>query len=136
MAAVTIADVYALLLEQGKALGQINAHLACLNSRTGYLEKREGIHSGKLEDHGGKIADFLARIMAVEQVTAVRDGYQDTSIREAKLQSWESAVEARDLGHELRGWLHDLMRSVLMALVIVVVLLLALAALLAIAGLI
>ena len=134
--AVTIADVYALLLEQGKALGQIKEHLARLNSRTGYLEKREGVHSNKLEDHGGKIADFMARITAVEQVTEVRDGYQDASIREAKLQSWESAVEARDLGHELRGWLHDLMRSVLMALVIVVVLLLALAALLAIAGLI
>jgi len=140
MAAVTIADVHALLIDQGKALGQISAHLARLNSRTGYLEKREGIHSNKLEDHGGKIADFMARITAVEQVTAVRDGYQDTSIREAKLQSWESAVEARDLGHELRGWVHnltrDLMRSLLMALVIVVVLLLALAALLAIAGLI
>ena len=133
---VSTADVYALLQDLGKELGEIRQLFVKVDARTCYLESRDQKHSSKLEDHDGRIAEFMARITAVEQVTAVRDGYHEKEIRENKTQSWESRTEALDTAHELRGWLRDLVRSLLMALVIAVVVLLVLAGLLTRAGLI
>ena len=133
---VSTADVYALLQQLSRELSEIRQLFVKVDAKTCYLESRDKKHSNKLEDHDGRIAEFMARITAVEQVTAVRDGYHEKEIEESKAQSWESRTEALDTAHELRGWIRDLVRSLLMALVIAVVILLVLAALLATAGLI
>lgn len=90
--------------ETNKHLVQLNGTVGMHGQQIGYLERRDQVKSGKLDDHDGQIAQFMARLAVVERVTEVRDEHLRDGVREAKTQSWEGGVEARDLGRELRGW--------------------------------
>lgn len=93
---------------------ETNIHLARMNGTVIELQRRSGLHSGKLDDHDGLVAQLVARLAVVERVTEIRDEHQAQGIRNAAGDAWEARVVAGDAV----GWFRQAAVTAVMVLLL------------------